>query len=82
MTKFTINLHSIDGIKLFSHLIAKVSSEIDICSGRYTVDAKSIMGLFSLTWDKDVTMVIHERNNEAGTIYQMMKDNGFLVEEA
>lgn len=83
MTRFTINLHNIDGVKLFSYLMSQVHSEADICVGRYIIDAKSIMGLFSLTLDQDVVMVIHERvDGEAEKIYQMMKDNGFLVEEA
>lgn len=82
MVKLTINLRNIDGVKLFSRLMDKVGCEVDICSGRYVIDAKSIMGLYTLSLNKDVTLVIHNRTpEEVDKIHQMMKDNGFLVKE-
>lgn len=43
-----INLNTINKVKQFVHIVEEFKSEIDIVSGRYIVDGKSIMGIFSL----------------------------------
>ena len=46
------------------------------------VNAKSIMGILSLSIDRNLTLVIHEKTEgEAIKIREVMKENGFLVEE-
>ena len=47
-TNFTISLDSIAEVNAFANMIAHFTSEIDLSSGRYIVNAKSIMGIFSL----------------------------------
>lgn len=48
MTKYTVLLNSIEKIKAFVKTITRYPYDFDLVSGRYTIDAKSIMGIFSL----------------------------------
>lgn len=59
MQKITLMLDSIDRVKSFVELVSRYPFEIDLISGRYTVNAKSIMGIFSLDLSKAITMEIH-----------------------
>lgn len=56
---FEINLSSIEDVKTFVTAAGLASCDIDVRSGRYLVDAKSIMGLFSLDLAKPVTVEVH-----------------------
>ena len=79
--KLVINLKNIEGVKRFYPLIMNMESDMDLCIDRYTVDAKSIMGIMSLSVDRDLTLTIHEKaEGEALKIRDLMRDNGFLVE--
>ena len=60
-----IRLDSIDAVKNFVNKVNLYSGDIDIVSGRYTIDAKSIMGIFSLDLGKPLTVVIHDKSEEA-----------------
>lgn len=63
MQKFIVNLNSINKIKEFSKDISNFESDIDVESGRYVIDAKSIMGLFSLDLSKPIEIIIHSDND-------------------
>ena len=52
-------LNTIDRIKEFVRLAQECPEDIDICSGRYIIDAKSIMGLFSLDLSKPIEVSFH-----------------------
>ena len=52
----TIALDTIDKVKNFVNIIFRFSGEADLRSGRYTVDAKSIMGIFSLDLSSPLTL--------------------------
>ncbi len=47
MKTVTISLNSIESVKSFVNSITKFDSDFDLVSGRYVIDAKSIMGIFS-----------------------------------
>lgn len=64
MIKRKIKLNSITDVKEFTTLANGVTYEIDFLSGRYTVDAKSIMGIFSLDLTKTLTLVVHASEEE------------------
>jgi phosphotransferase system HPr-like phosphotransfer protein len=49
----------IEGIKKFVNIVALCDYDVDVASGRYVVDAKSIMGLFSLDLSNPLTVMIH-----------------------
>ncbi|MNI84639.1 PTS HPr component phosphorylation site [compost metagenome] len=55
-----ILLKSVDDIKSFVDQASLVECEVDLISGRYTVNAKSIMGVFSLDLTGTVTINIYE----------------------
>ena len=59
MEEFTIKLDSIDEVKEFVALTNKCAFDIDLMSGRYAIDAKSIMGIFSLDLSKPLKMIVH-----------------------
>ena len=54
-----ISLNSIDKVKAFVNEISKFDCDFDLVSGRYVIDAKSIMGIFSLDLSKEITMEVH-----------------------
>ena len=58
-TNFIISLDSIADVNAFANTIAHFKSEIDLSSGRYIVNAKSIMGIFSLDLSKPIDLNIH-----------------------
>ncbi len=64
MTECKIKLGSIAEVKEFTALANSRSFEIDLVSGKYTVDAKSIMGIFSLDLTKDLTLILRGEDAE------------------
>jgi phosphotransferase system HPr-like phosphotransfer protein len=58
-----ISLNSIDKVKSFVNDITKFDYDFDLVSGRYVIDAKSIMGIFSLDLSKPIDLNIHAENN-------------------
>lgn len=59
MKTVDISLNSIDRVKAFVNDISKFDSDFDLVSGRYVIDAKSIMGIFSLDLSKPISLNIH-----------------------
>lgn len=62
MKTIKVSLNSIDKVKVFVNLIAKYDSDFDLVSGRYVIDAKSIMGIFSLDLSKPIELTIHDES--------------------
>ena len=58
MKTVQISLNSIDKVKSFVNEITKYDNDFDLVSGRYVIDAKSIMGIFSVDLSKALTLVI------------------------
>ena len=58
-----ISLNSIDKVKSFVNDITKFEYDFDLVSGRYVIDAKSIMGIFSLDLSKPIDLNIHAEDN-------------------
>ena len=58
-----ISLNSIDKVKAFVNEISKFDCDFDLVSGRYVIDAKSIMGIFSLDISKPIDLNIHNADN-------------------
>jgi len=59
MKKATIMLNTINDVKSFVNTVVQYDFEIDLISGRYAVDAKSIMGIFSLDLSKPIELHAH-----------------------
>lgn len=54
-----IRLSSIEAVRKFVDIVRKYETEIDLSSGRYLVDAKSIMGIFSLDLMNPIKLTVH-----------------------
>ena len=65
MKTVKISLNSIDKVKCFVNDITKFDNDFDLVSGRYVIDAKSIMGIFSLDLSKPINLNIHADENMA-----------------
>ena len=63
MKTIQISLNSIDKVKSFVNDITKFDYDFDLVSGRYVIDAKSIMGIFSLDISKPIDLNIHNADN-------------------
>lgn len=64
MQVFNILLKSINDVKEFVSIVSKYDFDVDLTSGRYVVDAKSIMGIFSLNLSKEIKVEAHCDNND------------------
>lgn len=58
MKTLNITLNSIEDVKAFVNIVSKYNYDIDLTSGRYVVDAKSIMGIFSLDLSNPIKVEI------------------------
>ena len=56
MRSYEIYLRTIIDVKNFVNAITEFDFDLDLVSGRYVVDAKSIMGIFSLDLSKPITL--------------------------
>ena len=63
MKTVSISLNSIDKVKSFVNDLTKFDDDFDLVSGRYVIDAKSIMGIFSLDLSKPIDLNIHSTDN-------------------
>ena len=59
MKTVQVYLNSIQKVNSFSHELEQFDNDFDLVSGRYIVDAKSVMGIFSLDLSKPITLNIH-----------------------
>ena len=73
MKSMTIKLDSIDKVKKFVNLSNRFEGDIDLVSNRYTVDAKSIMGIFSLNLSEPLTLKVYNEE-EFDEIAQALAD--------
>ena len=80
MKEITVCLNSIDKVKDFVNKTTFCPCDLDLISSncRYIIDAKSIMGVFSLDLSKNLTLKIHSENaDEIASIEEKLKD--FIV---
>lgn len=64
MKKVMVNLSASQQIKEFVNILSKYSFDMDLRSGKYLVDAKSILGIFSLDLSKPVELELLTDNEE------------------
>ena len=76
--KATIRLSTIEDVRNFVEAIRTFDSDIDLISGRYRVDAKSIMGIFSLDISKPIDLNIHADEAEIPVIVEKLA--AYIVE--
>lgn len=71
MKNLNIMLKSINDVKDFVNIASKYDFDIDLTSGRYVIDAKSIMGIFSLDLSKPIKVTIH--SDDPGQLCEELK---------
>lgn len=77
MKTVKISLNSIDKVKSFVNDVTKFDTDFDLVSGRYVIDAKSIMGIFSLDLSKPIDLNIHNEDS-VSKIVEVLKP--YIVE--
>ncbi len=65
MKKISIKLSTIEDVRKFVETVTAYDMDIDLASGRYIVDAKSIMGIFSLDLLKPIELTAYSDNTDA-----------------
>ena len=60
MTKALVKFDDYHSIPSFVWKVSEYPFDIDLVSGRYYIDAKSVMGIFGLDLSKEIKMVMHE----------------------
>lgn len=78
MKSVKVYLNSIEKVNSFANKIAKFNNDFDLTLGRYVVDAKSVMGIFSLDLNEPPTLNIYATDSEVDEILVAIKD--YLVE--
>ena len=73
MKTVNVSLNSIDKVKDFVNEVAKYNAEFDLVSSRYVIDAKSIMGIFSLDLSKPIELNIHSEEGNIDDIVESLK---------
>lgn len=76
MISTTIKLQTLADVKEFVNTVAKYDFEVDLVSGRYAIDAKSIMGIFSLDTSKPIKLDAHTA--DASAFFEDIKK--FIIE--
>ena len=79
MKTVMISLNSIDKVKSFVNDISKFNFAFDLVSARYVIDAKSIMGIFSLDLSKPIELNIHAEGENLASV--MEKLTPYIIEK-
>lgn len=72
MKTIKVSLNSIDKVKQFVNDINRYSYDFDLVSGRYVIDAKSIMGIFSLDLSQPIDLNIHAEGTELDEVLKTL----------
>lgn len=73
MKTVQVSLNSIDKVKSFVKDISQFTYDFDLISGRYVIDAKSMLGIFSLDLSKPIELAIHANEEEIGAVMETLK---------
>ncbi len=79
MKSIMIRLETIEDVKAFVSIMAQFKGYFDLVSGRYVVDAKSVMGIFSMDLSRALELRILETNEQIEEIIASI--DSFIVKE-
>lgn len=68
-----VNINNIEAVKGFCKACNNLDCEVTVTSGRYSVDGKSIMGIFSLDLSKPIDLCIHADESNIAPILDALK---------
>lgn len=69
----TIALRSTDEVREFVKEVMLLENEYDLISGKYVIDAKSILGIYSLNLSKPLELVIRGEYSDDLTVLEKYK---------
>ena len=76
-----ININEFEKSKQFIKVVTNYESDIFLKSGRFVIDAKSVMGIFSLDLSKELEVEIIERTEgEKDKLYTQLRELGIVIE--
>lgn len=64
MVEFRIKINSIDEVKEFVSIVTRYEFDVDVITDKYSVNAKSIMGIFSIDLSNELVMKAHTNDEE------------------
>ena len=73
MREVQISLRTIEEVKEFVQTITMFDGDFELISGKYIVDAKSILGLFSVDLSKPVTLKIDVNNSKMNEVLTVIE---------
>lgn len=79
MNIIKIRLQSIEEVKKFVNIMAQLDGYFDLSSGRYIVDAKSVMGIFSMDLTRVLDLHVLETKEQEQKIIAALQP--FICEE-
>lgn len=80
MKTLKVKFSTIDHVKKFVNAIQSVDADIDLVHNRYVIDAKSIMGIFSMDLSRPLDLVIHSEDKElTDSLSEIFSELGVLV---
>ena len=79
MVKTKVLLNTIQKVRDFSEIVPKYNFDMDLATGRYVIDAKSITGIFSLNLFEELTLTIHADSEDPRTGELMKEISEFIV---
>ncbi len=74
MQKYDIRLPQMDSVKRFVNILNKYDFDMDLRSGRHVVDAKSILGIFSLDLSRVISLEVYAKDDEADQLTALLAD--------
>ncbi|MBS5083780.1 MAG: HPr family phosphocarrier protein [Clostridiales bacterium] len=76
-----INLNEVSKAQEFVKLCSKYEEDINVCSGRLIIDAKSILGIFSLDLSKSVDVeILSEDTVIEESFYENIANMGIAID--
>lgn len=75
MKSVKVKFNSIESVKKFVNISVNQSFDMDIRTGRYIIDGKSILGIFSLDLTKDLVLDLHtDDEDKISSFLRKIKD--------
>ena len=80
MKQFILDIGTVEKVRKFNEIARTYDEDIDIIRGRYTISAKSILGIFSI--DITIPVIVRIESNNQDTILQFRNDiSDFIIGE-
>lgn len=73
MKKFEIRLSLAENVKTFVNIVNRFDFDMDLRSGRHVVDAKSILGIFSLDLSKPISLEVAGDETDPAALAQLQE---------